>query len=114
LEDQYGGGKRHKLYCNKGDSLFVLSFSKPVYIVFGKHGAFPILISQTKEIMISTPEILIEKIREVDSRMPYGFPIEFVKAISESKGSEFQNEFAQKLKVSSVRESLKNEILEKL
>jgi len=114
LEDQCAGGKKPKLYCNKGDSLFVLSYSKPVYIVHGKNGRFPILKSQTKEVMINTPEILIQKIKEVDSRMSYGFPTVFVKGILESKDVLFQSEFAEKLKASTVRESIKNEILELL
>jgi hypothetical protein len=116
LEEEISGGnsKSKKKYCDKGDTLFVLSNSKPVFIVFGKYGAFPILESQTKEIMISTPEVLIEKIKEVDSNMSHSFPVEFVKAIVESKDSVFQSEFAEKLKSSTVRDLLKTEILNQL
>ena len=111
LEDQYSGGKNKKEYCKKGDSLFVLSNNGNVLIVFGKNGGFPIRTEETKEIMINTPEELISKIKEVDMKMSYGFPIEFVLGIISNKP--WKTEFMEKLENSNVRLTLKNEIKQK-
>lgn len=113
LVDQYSGGKEKekKEYCKKGDTLFVISNRDNVLIVFGPNGRFPILTNETKEVMINTPEALIKSIKEVDSKMNYGFPIEFVFGILENKP--WKDEFFTKLKDSDVRKLLKEEILEK-
>jgi hypothetical protein len=112
LEDEYSGGKEKRVYCKKNDPLFVTMDSGNVQIVFGKYGYFPILTSKIKEIMVSSPEELIEKIKTVDSRMTYGFPTDFVLGILETK--EWKEEFVDKLTKSDVRKSLKEDILKRL
>ena len=111
LGDEYSGGKVKKEYCKKGDTLFVISDKGNVLIVYGKNGRFPILKSNVKEIMIQSPEELINRIKEVDLKMSYGFPIEFVLGITENKP--WESEFVEKLRKSDVRASLKKEILER-
>lgn len=110
-ENEYSGGKTRKEYCKKGETLFVTADKENVLIVFGPNGRFPILKSNTQEIMIQNPQDLINRIKDVDLKMSYGFPVEFVLGITENKP--WESEFVEALKKSDVRLSLKNEILEK-
>jgi len=109
LKDQFSGGKEKRVYCKKGEAFFVTVDNGNVQIAFGKNGYFPILTSSIEKIMISSPEELINKIKEVDSKMSYGFPIAFVTGIISNKP--WKEEFIEKLKKSDVRPVLKTDIL---
>jgi len=111
LVDEYSGGKARKEYCKKGDVLFVISDRNNVLVVFGKNGFFPILTVNTKEIMVTSPEDLINKIKETDLKTSYCFPVDFIIGITENKP--WEAEFVEKLKISDVRASLKKEIIER-
>lgn len=89
----------------------VVSDRDNVLIVFGKNGFFPIHTANTKQVMITGPQDLINRIKEVDLKSAYMFPTEFVLGITENKP--WESEFVEALKKSDVRLSLKNEILEK-
>lgn len=108
-EDEYSSGKTKKLYCKKNDLLLVVSDRDNVLIVYGSNGFFPILTSNTKTVMIDTPDKLINTIKTVDLKMSHCFPTEFVVGITENKP--WENEFVEALKSSDVRASLKREIL---
>jgi len=112
LSDEYSGGKARKEYCKRGESLFVISDTGNVLIVFGPNGRFPILKSNTQEEMIQNPQDLINAIKAVDLKSAYMFPIEFLMGVLENKS--WKNDFIEDLKKSDVRASLKNEILSKI
>ncbi len=109
LDDVFSGHKKPELQAKKGDSLGVISDHGNVLIVQSKHGRFSIKKSKTQEIMIASPQELISKIKEVDCRLSYTFPVCFVTGITENKP--WEQEFIELLKKSDLRNSLKTEIL---
>lgn len=107
--DIYSRGKTKTLYCNKNDTVIAFSNHGNVAIVYGKNGLFSVLTEHLKEITMDALR-LIKSIKYVDAKMAYGFPVDYVREITE--GKDWEEEFKEKLKASDIRESLKTKILE--